>query len=178
MNRRAPWVLAAMFAVGMQAAPAHRWRGWDRYQVILWSLGPEPPPGAMPTWRERLRSLGFTAAPSAANDDSSVWTKLGFGFYVDNFIAELGFHHDRAPLYKNDSRSYFETRDKRFLSRNPSLEDPEFQERARQRAEAIVRRHAANQPLAYNLRDEPSLGNFTSPMDYSFDPYTLAAFRE
>ena len=174
----ARWVLAAALATGLHAQAVRPWRGWDRYQVIMWSAGEFPGPSTFPIWIQRLKELGFTAEQCPASDDSRLWPDRGFGFYVDSMIPELGFHSARAALYKSDWQGYTTTRDKRFLSRNPSFEDPAFWVQAKQRVQSIVSRHAANKPLLYNLRDEPSLGSFTSPMDYSFSPSTLGAFRQ
>jgi len=144
----------------------------------MWSAGESPAASEFPTWIRRMKELGFTAEQCPASDDSRLWPGLGFGFYVDNMIAELGFHSARAALYQSDWQGYTTTRDKRFLARNPSFEDPAFWEQARQKVQSIVSRHKADKPLLYNLRDEPSLGSFTSPMDYSFSPSTLGAFRQ
>jgi hypothetical protein len=172
------WLCVAGFAAALEAQAPHEWRGWDHYQVILWSTGGLPSAAPLPRWIGRLKELGFTAEERPPEAASGGWAVPGFGFYVDSMIPELGFHNARAPIYRRDREQYEKTRDKRFLTRNPSFEDPAFWEKIGPKVEAMVRRHAANQPLLYNLRDEPSLGSFTSPMDYSFDRYTLRAFRE
>lgn len=178
MNRGLRWLFVAGLVCVLDAQAPHEWRGWDRYQVILWSTGGVPQRTPLSRWIGRLEELGFTAEERPADEVSDAWAVPGFGFYVDNMVAELGFHHARAALYRRDREQYEKTRDKRYLMRDPSFEDPAFWEKIAPRVEAMVRRHAGNRPLLYNLRDEPSLGSFISPMDYSFSPHTLRAFRE
>jgi hypothetical protein len=97
---------------------------------------------------------------------------------VENLVAELAFLGQRLPIYQAARAGYAGTGDRRFLTRAPCLDDPSFWEGILPRVEAIVRRHAPNRPLLYDLRDEPSLGRFTSPMDFCFCRHTLHAFRQ
>ena len=83
----------------------------------------------------------------------------------------------RAALYEADAKGYFATREKRFLVRKPCFDDPALWEQITPRV-AAEPCHAPHHPLLYDLRDEPSLGSFTPPMDYCFCPHTLRAFRE
>ena len=164
-----------MLAAGLlMAAGAQQWRGWDKYQVILWSTISQ----SVPLYRlERLYMAGFTAEQCQAGSDCRIFSGSGAGFYVDNLVPELGFHHGRTALYEADRKGYIATGDKRFLVRKPCLDDPAFWAAITPRVQDAVRRHSVIRPLLYNLRDEPSVGMFTSPMDYCFCPHTLRAFR-
>ena len=149
------------------------WRGWDQYQVILWSVG-EPQTRA---WLDRVREAGYTA-DQCSNADCSRFGPARLGFYVENMIPELAFLHQRNALYQTDWNGYTATGDKRFLTRKPCLDDPSFWETVAPRVASQVRGQAPHRPLLYDLRDEPSLGSFVAPMDYCFGPHTLRAFRE
>ena len=151
--------------------PPAFWPGWDAYQVILWST---QRPASPDQWPDRIREAGFTAVPA----DPGVPAPGGLPYYVENLVPELGFHHARAALYDADFRQYSRTAEKRFLTRKPCLDDPAFWEQVAPRLAAQAAQNSPHHPLLYDLRDEPSLGSFVSPMDYCFCPYTLRAFRE
>jgi hypothetical protein len=149
------------------------WRGWDQYQVILWSVG------EMQTrpWLDRVREAGYTAE-QCSSGDCGRFAPARLGFYVENMVPELAFLHQRNSLYQADWKGYSATGDKRYLTRKPCLDDPAFWAAITPRIASQVRGQAPHRPLLYDLRDEPSLGSFVSPMDYCFCPYTLRAFRK
>ncbi|MBC7326612.1 beta-galactosidase trimerization domain-containing protein [bacterium] len=151
------------------------WRGWDTYQVIMWSTGDV---SNFPLWIQRLKELGFTAEECFRGRDPKPFVEQGFGFYAENLVFELCFLHSRQPLYDKDFQSYITTRDKKFLIRNPCFHDPSFWEKIDRELKNMVSIYAPYRPLLYDLRDEPSIGFFANPMDYCFSPYTLQAFRE
>ncbi len=158
-------------------SPAHseEWRGWDNYQVIMWSTGDVK---NFPLWIERLQELGFTAEECFRGRDPKPFIEQNFGFYVENLVFELCFLHSRQVLYDEDFKAYISTRDKRFLVRKPCFHDPTYWEKAEKELKELVSIYAPYQPLLYDLRDEPSLGFFANPMDYCFSPHTLRVFRE
>lgn len=156
------------------APGAKPWPGWQQYQVILWSTGsPSSPTG----WMDRIREAGFTAEECPPGDDCRRFVDARLGFYVENMLPELAFLNSREALYKEDRDAYAVTRDRRYLVRKPCFDDPAFWDRISPRIVSLAKSHAGSHPLAYDLRDEPSLGSFTSPMDYCFCPHTLRAFR-
>ena len=144
--------------------------GWDKYQVILWST---QAPSSPQQWPDRIRELGFTAVPS----DPGVPAPGGLPYYVENMVPELAFHHARQAIYDADFQQYSRTGEKRFLIRKPCVDDPNFWAQVTPRLMAQASQNAPHHPLLYDLRDEPSLGSFVSPMDYCFCPHTLRAFR-
>ena len=156
--------------------PAQKfWRGWDKYQVIMWSTGDVKD---FPLWVQRLKELGFTAEECFRGRDPKPFVQQNFGFYAENLIFELCFLHSRQPLYDNDFKSYTSTHSKEFLIRKPCFHDPSFWEKAEKELKDFVSLYSPHKPLLYDLRDEPSIGFFANPMDYCFSPYTLQAFRE
>jgi hypothetical protein len=128
-------------------------------------------------WLERIREAGFTAEECPAGTDCRSFVNAHLGFYVENMLSELAFLHSRAALYKADRDAYMTTHDRRSLVRKPCFDDPAFWDQISARVVSLAKSHAGHRPLAYDLRDEPSLGSFTSPMDYCFCPHTLRAFR-
>ncbi len=177
MTRRTAHLAALGLVLAMrlqaQAGAQTPWRGWDQYQVILWSTGEVQ----TRAWLDRIRDAGYTA-DQCSNADCSRFAPARLGFYVENMIPELAFLHSRNALYEEDWKGYTSTGDKRFLTRKPCPDNPAFWETVAPRIVAQVRSHAPNRPLLYDLRDEASIGSYVSPMDYCFCPYTLRAFRE
>src|SRR6266436_340292 len=86
--KRALMLALAMAAMGGGLLPARvrggepaalPWRGWDSYQVIMWSTGS---PRDLATWFGRLKEMGCTAEETGRGTDPSVFARNGFGFYV------------------------------------------------------------------------------------------------
>jgi hypothetical protein len=163
------------FILGGTDSPSQSWQGWDEYQVIMWSTG-EPKNQSL--WFKRLSEMECTAEECGSHNDPEPFIKNNFGFYVENLIPELAFLHARRTLYDDDFQGYTTTRDKRFLIRKPSLDDPKFWDEVKPRLQGMVKPYVPHKPLLYDLRDELSIGSFASPMDYCFSPYTLSSFRQ
>lgn len=157
------------------AGDARSWRGWDTYQVIMWSTGEAK---NFPLWIERLKEIGFTAEECFRGRDPKPFVQHNFGFYAENLVFELCFLHSRQPLYDEDFKSYTTTRDKKFLIRKPCFHDLSYWEKVERELKDLVSMYAPYNPLLYDLRDEPSIGFFANPMDYCFSTHTLQAFRE
>jgi len=62
--------------------------------------------------------------------------------------------------------------------RDYCLDDPQWRRGAREEMQKLVRKNMANQPLAYDIRDELSTTISANPFDYDFNPITLRQFRE
>jgi hypothetical protein len=168
-------LLAALFATLAQGQPPVPARGWDQYQVIMWSTGSAADHAK---WIDRLSEIGLTGE-ECTSCNAAPYAKAGFGFYVENMVQELAFLHNREPLYQSDWNAYTKPpHDKRYLLRKPSLNDPAFWRSAKPGVQALVRRYSGLRPFLYQLRDELSLGSYASPMDYDFDPNALAEFRK
>ena len=61
--------------------------------------------------------------------------------------------------------------------RDPSLSDPEWQKKIRNRLTETVRAYRAHRPLFYNLGDEPGIADFSAFWDFDFSPHSLAGMR-
>src|ERR1039457_2579595 len=177
VSRRTCAALLAVCALFAQSgSPAAKpWPGWQQYQVILWSMGS---PASPTDWLDRIREAGFTAEECPAGTDCRRFVDAHLGFYVENMLSDLAFLHSREPIYKADWNAYANSRDRRDLVRKPCFDDPAFWDQISHRMASLTREQSGHHPLAYDLRDEPSLGSLASPMDYCFCPYTLRALRQ
>lgn len=146
------------------------------YKVIMWST--DPAPKDISLWFQRLREMGVDGEECYRGRDPSPFVQNGFGFYVENLLPELAFHHNRRPIYQEDWDNYTKTHDKRYLIRKPCFDDPAFWVEVTPYLEDMIKRYAPHKPFFYNLQDEPSITDYASPMDYCFCPHTLKAFRD
>jgi hypothetical protein len=172
--RRYAVLLTACGVFAQSGGRTKAWTGWEEYQVILWSTGN---PDSATDWLERVREAGFTAEQCSVGADCSRFANAHLGFYFENMVSELAFLHSRAALYKADWDGYTSTHDRRYMARKPCFDDPAFWDGASARIVELAKAQSKNHPLAFDLRDEPSIGVFTSPTDYCFCPHTLRAFR-
>ena len=168
--------LSACNAQTKAAAPApNPATGFDDYQVIMWVLGGIPENQDL--YFSRLREAGVTGVHLGVGDSPAPAESHGFGYYVEN-IHRIAFLHDKERIYRADWDGYTKTRDKKYLIRKPSLNDPAYLASAKQEIQSRIRPYAQSRPLLYDLGDECSITSFASPMDYDFSPYALAAFRD
>ncbi|MFB3883217.1 MAG: beta-galactosidase [Armatimonadota bacterium] len=147
----------------------------DDYHVIMWALGGVPENEDL--YFQRLHDLHVQAIHVHPGESPDPALAHGIGFYLEN-IHRIAFLHEREPIYKSDWDNYTRTRDKRYLLRDPCLNDPAYLASAREDIQSKIRRFAAKGPLLYDLGDECSITSFASPMDYDFSPDALAAFRK
>jgi hypothetical protein len=143
------------------------------------------------TRQRRMRALamdsGFTWG-GKVNDSLEV-PRGWFGVYwydrgpttpegMEAAIHEFERTGDVSSLqYLTKKELFKRTRDKRFLVRSPSLDDPEVL-----RTLADVSRTAARNKAVYNMDyyfvgDEGSLTSYSDPVDFCFGPHTLVNLR-
>ncbi len=97
---------------------------------------------------------------------------------LERAVREYQATGDGSALqYLTRKELFRRTGDKKFLTRSPSLDDPEVLRRL-----ADVSRTAARNKAVYNMNyyfvgDEGSLTSYTDPVDFDFGPHTLANFR-
>jgi len=84
---------------------------------------------------------------------------------VNHRFLDLQAHHRATPT------------DPSVFLRIPSLADPAWQTRIRDRLTQTVRAHSPDRPLYYSLADEPGLADLAAAWDFDHDPRTLAGFR-
>ena len=61
--------------------------------------------------------------------------------------------------------------------RDPSLSDPDWQKKIRDRLTETVRAHRVHRPLFYNLGDEPGIADLSAFWDFDYSPHSLAGMR-
>jgi hypothetical protein len=96
---------------------------------------------------------------------------------VSSHLSAFGIYWYRRDGYLKRKKAYAETGDKKFLTREITLQSPAFEKSVKD-SFARLKETAALNPLAYYLADESSLTCYTDPFDVDWAPEALAGFRE
>ena len=142
-----------------------------------------------------LKSIGFTAAAIIANraapqllapENVVPLLRSKLPWYVENIATDFysSYHRwfpDRPVnwrfveienLYRQNP-----TAPAAFI-RDPSLSDPAWLAKIRDRLREMVVAHRRYQPLFYNLADEAGIADLNAFWDFDFSPNSLAAMRK
>jgi hypothetical protein len=175
-------------AAAAEHAAASAPGGWSDYQIIMWQ-------SQTAAGYTTLKSIGFTAAAIIANraapqllepEKMVPLLRSKLPWYVENIATDFysSYHRwfpDRAVnwrfveienLYRQNP-----TAPAAFI-RDPSLSDPAWFAKIRNRLREIVVAHRRYQPLFYNLADEAGIADLNAFWDFDFSPSSLAAMRE
>ena len=170
---------------GMPVPMPRRSPGWSDYQVIMWQLHNE-------LQYRALRQLGVTAGMVYSGNTDKPAEKLapevapllasGLRFYVEDIATDFysAYHRPASRGRFAAIKALYQKNpdDRAALVRDPSLSDPIWLERIRHRLAATVAAERANDPLFYNLADEPGIADLSVAWDFDFSPYSLAEFRD
>jgi len=144
-------------------------REWRDYEVLLPWAGPRSYQPWIPALDDQFRKIGIT---TLANPERN------FRFMVSAHLSAFGIYWYRRENYLKRKKAYTETRDKKYLTREITLQSPDFEASVRNQFKGRVREMAALNPFAYYLADESSLTCYTDPFDVDWAPEALAGFRE
>ena len=159
--------------------------GWSNYQVIMWQLHNE-------LQYRALRQLGVTAGMVYSNNTDKPAATLapevapllasGLRFYVEDIATDFysAYHRPASSGHFAAIKALYQKNpdDRAALIRNPSLSEPIWLERIRQRLAATVTAERSNDPLFYSLGDETGIADLSVAWDFDFSPASLAGFRE
>ena len=178
--------LLAGRTVAAQAPPSP----WDDYQIIMYQE-------QTPLRWQGLRALGVTAGKviglRAETDadriarDVAPLLQAKMPWYVENIATDFyAAYHRWTAEHPNDvnwrflalqARHRRDRADRSVFLRDPSLSDPAWLQRVRDRLAENVRLFAPYRPLFYNLADEGGIADLAAPWDFDFSPPSLAGFR-
>ncbi len=186
-------VLLALAAASTGAAPGGqaalpRSDAWSDYRAIIWHPQKAGSCAA-------LKELGIDAGAVIPEDRERPAQNIerriaplrdcGLGWYVENIATDFYSAYHRFSPGKPVNWRFVEVKkahqdnpqDLRPFMRDPSLSDPEWQKRIRDRLTETVRAHRAHRPLFYNLGDEPGIADLSAFWDFDFSPHSLAGMR-
>ncbi len=144
-------------------------REWNDYEVILPWYGPRSYQPWIPAVDEQLRRIGVTTLASPERN---------FKIIAKADLPGFGIYWYRRDNYLKRKAAFLETGDKRYLTRDVTLQAPEWLEGVKQRLAERVVPLAPLQPLAYYLADESSLTAYADAYDVDWAPAALAGFRD
>ena len=163
-------------------------RAWPDYRAIVWQ--PQKAGNCA-----ALKELGIDAGAVIAEDRErpaqgieqriAPLRDCGLGWYVENIATDFYSSYHRYTPGKPVNWRFVEVKkayrdnpqDLRAFMREPSLSDPEWQKRIRDRLTETVRVHRAHRPLFYDLGDEPGIAGLSAFWDFDFSPHSLAGMR-
>lgn len=156
-------------------------RPWNDYQVIMWvgdTAGKHPEKFGL--FLERLKEMGVTTGMVHHDADPRPFVDARFPYYVENVVNKglcLKWNSNVRDWDAFVTQWARTGRPESAFVRDYCLDDPSWLDWAKGEAGRIGSRHAANRPLAYDLRDELSVTISANPFDYDFSPMALEGFR-
>lgn len=143
---------------------------WDDYFVILWA---EPKDNEV--YFHTIRKLGVNAGMLYRGHTPDIFGKYNFPFYMENITR--GLYIKNTSTWEDSWKGYEKYRDKKFLIRSPCLNDPVYQQEQKDLMKKLILPCLPYKPLAYDIRDEPSVTTLANPFDFCFCPICMAKFR-
>src|SRR5262245_34543986 len=161
---------------------------WSEYRAIRWHPQKTGSCAA-------LKELGIDAGAVIPEDGErpaenieqriAPLLECGLTLYVENIATDFYSAYHRWSPDKPVNWRFVEVKkahqdnpqDLRALMRDPSLSDPEWQKRIRNRLTETVRAYRAHRPLFYNLADEPGIADLSAFWDFDLSPHSLAGMR-
>lgn len=187
---RAAALLAGLAAasIGFAAADRPAAGAWPDYRAIVWH--PQKA-GHCSALREVGIDAGAVIAPNREKPAEGIEGRVAplrdcdLSWYVENIATDFysPYHRFTAGkpvnwLFAEVKKMYRENpRDPRAFVREPSLSDPAWQAKIRDRLTETVRVHRARRPLFYDLGDETGIAGLSAFWDFDFSPHSLAAMR-
>ncbi|HYM32949.1 MAG TPA: beta-galactosidase [Candidatus Cybelea sp.] len=184
-------LLALALVAGRSTIAAEPSDRWPDYQIIMW----QPQTRAA---YESLKRLGITAGKITANRDDAAGaadtvpdpaqTDLiasGLRWYVENIATDFySPYHKWTPgkpknwLFLEAQQAYRDNplSDAAFM-RKPSLSDPEWLAKIRNRLTRVVTSNRQYDPLYYALGDETGIAELDSFWDFDVSPASLDGMR-
>lgn len=144
-------------------------RKWNDYEVILPWSGPGSYQPWIPALDEQFRRIGVT---TLSRPDRN------FRVIASAHLAAFGIYWYRRASYEERKAAFLETGDKSQITRNVSLQNPNFDQELREQLQQRTERMLALRPFAYYLADESSLTAYADAFDVDWSPEALDGFRD
>ncbi len=144
---------------------------WNDYFVIMWS---DPPDNE--TYFYNLRKMGVNAGMLSHGNTPEVFVKHKFPFYMENITK--GLYIKNTPCWSEAWEGYNKSRDNKFFIRTPCLNNSAYQQEQKALMKKLLTPCLPYKPIAYDIRDEPSVTTFSNPFDFCFCPICHHKFRE
>jgi hypothetical protein len=161
---------------------------WSDYRAIMWhpqeaeqcaalkEVGIDA--GAVILENRERPAQGFERSTASLRD-------CGIGWYVENIATDFYSNYHRFSQVKPVNWRFVEVKkayranpaDPRAFTRDPSLSDPAWHAKIRERLMETVRVHRAHRPLYYDLADEPGIADLSAFWDFDVSRHSLEGMR-
>ena len=143
-------------------------REWNDYEVIMPWFGPKSYQPWIPAVDEQFRRIGITTLADPERN---------FKLMASAHLPGFGIYWYRRDAYLQRKADYLKTGDKKYLTREVTLESPAFEAGLRAQLEKSLRPLAPLKPMACYLADESSLTFYGDAFDVDWAPESLAGLR-
>lgn len=143
-------------------------REWNDYEVIMPWFGPKSYQPWIPALDEQFRRIGITTLADPERN---------FKLMVSAHLPGFGIYWYRRDAYLQRKADYLKTGDKKYLTREVTLESPAFEAGMRAQLDKSLRPLAPLKPMACYLADESSLTFYGDAFDVDWAPESLAGLR-
>ncbi len=163
-------------------------RSYDDYPVNLWLL--DSAFLQIPVYLNELRmqriaktgifdsvllhNTGWRAIPKHIASASELLWRHNLEVSLNNLAPQ----HLGQDFFNSSKKQYQESKDKKFLCRQPCLHDPRTRTEDQERIRRMIDTIREYQPAHYGLGDENSLTMWGQSFDFCFSEFTLQAFRK
>lgn len=157
--------------------PVREW--WD-YEIIMWQRHTAEQAGA-------LRSVGISGGQNVARTKSlpDFLLNNNLRWYAENMATDFYSEYHRYFPDRTNSWKFNEVREqykkdrtsKEPLKRRPSLNDPLWQNRIRERLVENTKYYSPYKPFFYSLGDEAGIANLAAFWDFDFSDESIVPMR-
>jgi len=143
-------------------------RAWTDYEVVLPWHGPRSYQPWTPVVDEQFRKLGITTLSKPDRN---------FRIMASAHLPAFGIYWYRRENYLKRKAEFIKTGDKKYITRDVSLQKPDFDREMRRQLADGLKEMIPLKPFAYYLADESSLTAYADAYDVDWSPEALAGFR-
>jgi len=143
-------------------------REWSDYEVIMPWFGPKSYQPWIPALDEQFRRIGITTLADPERN---------FKLMASAHLPGFGIYWYRRDAYLQRKADFLKTGDKKYLTREVTLESSAFEAGLRTQLEKSLRPLAPLKPMACYLADESSLTFYADAFDVDWAPESLAGLR-
>lgn len=162
-------------------------RSWDDWAGVVWGspAGSYAREYLVPAYARAFKNYGASVVFGNAGWQTRreyEWA-VRAGFQIMAMSVSFGYLNvgHQTPQgkmsFQEQQKKYLETRDKQYLIRPVSLNDPADLEPLATQLRQVAEYAGWLEPIGYNLGDEISVTYYGTPFDYDFHPAALAGFR-
>jgi hypothetical protein len=154
-------------------------KGWRDYVILMWQ---QYNADAFAV----LKTMGVNAGQYNGRNRTlpEFLLKNDLRWYAENIATDFyaEYHRWRPDRIQNwsflQAKELYKTNPMAAFKRNPSLSDPAWIEKIRERLKESARVHSPYRPVFYSLGDESGIADLAAYWDFDFSDHSLVEMRE